>query len=243
MDIRKKIYCLIEEQGGADYDQKKELAQALSEGDSNMLIQDLDRFYKGWLDAQHIKEHTEERARLEYIQETCFEVTCEALALQGDSSVIPYFFKYLPLDDWDPKTEVNMEDYNTQNLEARIIRLRYYGESYISVLLTHIHELIPDKMIEARGFLWQMIWDDFNEFYEEQPLFLNLHFAKPKPFLELLEYCMKCSLEELTENDPKQAERFAKEELEMLENVDADSPHFLKLLYLRQEFLKLHATD
>jgi hypothetical protein len=243
MDIREKTYNLIEEQGGADYDEKKELAQALSEGDAKMLIQDLDRFYQGWFDVQQIKEYTEERARLEYIQETCFEVACEALALQGNPSVIPYFFKYLPLDDWDPKTEVNMEDYNTQNLEARITRIKYYGESYIPVLLAHIHELMPDKMIEARGFLWQMIWDDFNEFYEDQPLFSNLHLPKKQPFLKLLDYSMQCSLEEEQEEDPKQAESLLEQSSKILNDIGAESPHFLKLAYVRQQFLKLHAAD
>ena len=242
MDIRETVYKSIEEKGGVYYKERKELIEALSQANTDALTEDLDRFYRAWFDVQQIEEYTEERARLEYIQETCFEVACQALALQGDPSVIRHFLKYVPVDEYDGST-VSMEDYNVQHLLDCISDKDYYGEGYIPVLLAHIHELIPDKMVEARGFLRTMIWDDFNEFDEDQPLFSNLQLAQPKPFLELLEYCMKRSLEELTENDPEQAKRYTNEGLDVLEDVDADSPHFFKLLYLQQEFLKLHASD
>ena len=243
MDIRDKIYSFIEEQGGADYDQKKELAQELSKGDTALLIQDLDRFYQGWFNVQQVKEYTDERACLEYIQETCFEVACQALALQGDPAVIPYFLKYVPTDDWDPKTEVNMEDYNSQDLEECITSVKYYGESYIPVLLTHIHELIPDKIESADSFLYQMVLDDLHYFKEEHPLFNNFYLAKQDLLGKVIEYAVEKTLKEIKEDHPEDL-KLSKKILDThLEYVSYDDKPIVKIAYLRQQFLKLHAAD
>jgi hypothetical protein len=242
MDIREKIYNLIEEQGGADYDQKKELGQELSEADSNMLVQDLDRFYQGWFDTQQIKEYTEERARLEHIQETCFEVACEALALQGDPLVIPYFLKYVPVDEYDGST-VSMEDYNVQHLLDCISDKGYYGEAYIPVLLKNIHELVPNKMVEADAFLYHMILDDLNYFESTHPLFTNLDLLKKEPFCLIVEYAVEKTLKEIEEDRPEELE-CAKKILDTpLKKVSYKDKPIIKIAYVRQEFLKLHAAD
>jgi hypothetical protein len=242
MDIREKIYRLIEEQGGADYDQKKELAQELSEGNTDLLIEDLDRFYKGWFATQQVEDYTEERARLEYIQETCFEVACEALALQGDPAVIPYFLKYVPVDEYDGST-VSMEDYNVQHLLDCISDKDYYGEAYIPVLLKNIHVLLPEKMVEADALLYHMILDDLNYFESTHPLFNNLVLLKKEPFSDIVEYAVEKTLKEIEEDNPEELE-YSKKILDIsLKNVSYDDKPILKIAYLRQQFLKLHAAD
>jgi hypothetical protein len=245
MNIREKIYNIIQERGLIDYPEDEKIAKELSEADPKKLLEDIDNCYKKWFEYDQLLEekHTPELLHQKHVQESSFEIACFALTVKGDPSVIPHFFKYIPLDEWDWNIEVNMEDYNTQNLERCVVNAEYYGEAYVRVILSHIHELVPDKMIEARGFLWQMIWDDFHEFNNSHPLFSNLALPKKTPFLQLLDYSMKCSLEEVEEDDPKEAELFLKKISGFLKNINSESPHFLKLAYLRQEFLKLHAAD
>ena len=166
MDIREKIYTRIQEKVEVDYDERTELAKALVDEDRELLIQDLERFYQGWFNTQEEKEYTEERGRREKIQEVCFEVVCEALALSEDPSVIPYFLKYIRPDKRTKGCNfVRMEDYNTQHLIDCI--LNYYGLDYIPVLLAHIHEMVPEKLVEARRFMYKMLDDTFSSITPE----------------------------------------------------------------------------
>ena len=194
MDIREKIYTRIQEKVEVDYDERTELAKALVDEDRELLIQDLERFYQGWFNTQEEKEYTEERGRREKIQEVCFEVVCEALALSEDPSVIPYFLKYIRTDDlnnWRKGIpEVSMEDYNTQHLIDCI--LNYYGLDYIPVLLAHIHEMVPEKLVEANSFLGDMIKDTFGcitpeEFPDSLPIVDALALANQAVLMQILE--------------------------------------------------------
>lgn len=130
MDIREKIYTEIAERKGIGYPEDAEVAKRLSEADTQPLVQDMDQFYKAWFDIQQLQRENFDvaRADLEYVQESSFEIVCQALALKGDPNIIPCFFKYVSLDKWDWNVEVNMEDYNEQNLERCIVGAEYYGE-------------------------------------------------------------------------------------------------------------------
>ena len=242
MDIREKIYKIIEEKGGVDWEDRKELIQNLSEAEPVLLVQDLDRFYQGWFFTQQIEAYTEERACLEYIQETCFEVACHALALQGDPSVIPYFLKYVPVDEYDGST-VSMEDYNVQHLLDCIADKDYYGESYIPVLLKNIHVLVPDKMVEARGLFYNILWNDLVVFSKTHPLLNNLLLPKKKEFLELLDHCLDDTLDALEQDSLKEQEKIRIAMKNEIIDISSETEDVIQIAYVRQEFLKLHASD
>lgn len=209
MDIREKIYTRIQEKVEVDYDERTELAKALVDEDRELLIQDLERFYQGWFNTQEEKEYTEERGRREKIQEVCFEVVCEALALSEDPSVIPYFLKYIRPDKRTKGCNfVRMEDYNTQHLIDCI--LNYYGLDYIPVLLAHIHEMVPEKLVEANSFLGDMIKDTFGcitpeEFPDSLPIVDALALANQEVLVEIL----KQELTEWQETIKNQKEEIA----------------------------------
>lgn len=246
MDIRENIYSRIRECEGIGYPENEKVAKELSHADTELLIQDMDQFYTNWFNIQKAQEESfdEETTKLEYIQETSFEIVCKALALQGDPAVIPYFFKYVPVDG--PKHahgQVVMEDYNSQDLEECITSVKYYGESYISVLLTHIHELIPDKMLEAAGFFYDMLYRDLKTFKDTHPLMSNLHLVKREPFLALMDYCLKQTLETFKEDNPDQVEDILRIIASPIDEISSETEGLIQIAYVQQQFLKLHAAD
>jgi hypothetical protein len=246
MDIRENIYLKIREREGIGYPESEKVAEELSHASAELLIQDMDQFYTNWFNIQKAQELSfdEENAKLEYIQETSFEIVCKALALQGDPEVIPYFLKYVPVDG--PKHangQVVMEDYNSQDLEECITSVKYYGEFYIPVLLAHIHELMPDKIESADNFLYQMMLDDLHYFKDNHPLFNNLHLARQGTLAQLVEYAVVKTLKEVEEDYPEKLE-YSKKILNIpLKKVSYEDKPIIKISYLRQQFLKLHASD
>ena len=245
MDIREKIYTEIAERKGIGYPEDEEVAKRLSEADTQLLVQDMDQFYRTWFDIQQLQREKfdKERCDLEYIQESSFEIACQALALKGNPNIIPCFFKYVSKDDWDWNVEVNMEDYNEQNLERCIVGAEYYGEAYIPVLLAHIHELVPDKMLKADNFLYKMLLDDLNYFEETHPLFHNLHVVEKKIFMKLLDFSLERTIDETRREDLEKSKLLEEQIHHPIQKIIFDDDPLIQVAYLRQEFLKLHAAD
>lgn len=237
MDIREKIYAFIQEKVEVDCLERTELAEQLVDVDRELLVQDLKHFYQKWLETQEEKDYTEERGKRERVQETCFEVVCEALALPGDPSVIPYLIHYVSSDKYK-EYEVMMEDYNDQHLRDCISNTDYYGDDYIPVLLAQIHELVPEKMKEAWHFFRNMITQD-----DGYPFFSHLNLPKKEPFLQLIDYCMECAWDELKRDRPDKIENLRIQSNQIIESLDWDDEWVVQLSYVRQQFLKLHEND
>ena len=245
MNIRNEIYSMIATRGLLDSEEADAASEKLSQADKRLLIHDIDVFYNKWIECDHALEEnwTEELLHKKHVQESSFEIACTALAFKGDASVIPYFLKYVPLDEWNWKVEANMEDYNAQNLERCIVNPDYYGEAYIPVLLSHIHELVPEKMRKADKFLYTMLLDDLDCFETTHPLFNNLRLAEKEPFMKLLDFSLQTTLEETSRERKVPIEVLKEEILKEIPEISYNDSPLIKVAYLRQEFLKLYASD
>ena len=246
MDIRAEIYKEIADRKGIGYPEDEFVAKRLSEADTQQLVQDMDQFYTKWFEIQQLQDENfdKERVDLEYIQESSFEIVCQALALKGDPSVLPYFLKYVPVDGRKrAHHQVVMEDCNQQNLDDCITKLKYYGNSYIPVLLMHIHELIPDKMKAADSFLYQMLLDDLRYFQDTHPLINNLCLARRGPLSQLMKYALEKTLEEIKSDHPEESDNAIKILNTPLDTVSYTDKPIKKIAFLWQEFLKLNAAD
>ena len=245
MNVRNEIYSMIATRGLLDPSEADAVSEKLSQADTSLLIHDIDMFYNKWIECDHALDEnwTEELLHKKHVQESSFEIACGALAFKGDASVIPYFLKYVPLDDWNWKIEANMEDYNAQNLEHCIINPDYYGESYIPVLLAHIHELVPEKMLWAGSFFYDILYHDLKTFKDYHPLMMNLCLAKKEPFLKLLDYCIEQTLETFQEDHPDQKDEILRIINQPIESISFETEGVIQIAYVKQEFLKLHASD
>lgn len=210
------------------------------------LLNDLEGVYQQMIQYNQDMHDREKRKMIpecllrEY--EVKFCVIAMALGLQGDTSLIPKMFQYVPLDDL-MKRPVILVGYVQEEINRCISNPNYYGASYIPVLLAHIHELVPDKMLKADKFLYTMLLDDLSTFEETHPLFKNLHLVKKKPFVELLDFSLKSTLEEISQDQKISIKELEEEITEDIPNITYEDNPLLKVAYLRQQFLKLHAPD
>ena len=246
MDIRAEIYKEIADRKGIGYPEDELVAKRLSEADTQKLVQDMDQFYESWFEIQQLQDENfdEARADLEYIQESSFEIVCQALALKSDPSVLPYFLKYVPVDGRKrAHHQVVMEDYNEQNLERCIVNPDYYGEAYIPVLLAHIHELVPEKMRKAQVFYYQMVLDDLAYFRETHPFFNNLNLAQKDAFTTLINYSIHDTLDYIRRNEADRFEFLKDAITQPIPSITFEDEPLIQIAYVRQEFLKLHAAD
>lgn len=205
------------------------------------LLQDLEILHQAVIDRCALEDHPETRNQVpDYLarfQEVKYCIIIDALRAQCDPSVIPHLMKYVPYDQYG-KDGACLEDYVTQCVTECIENLDFYDEG--SLLLEHIHELIPEKMVEAWGFLMHMV--DFGS--DGKPFIVkNFDLVQKKPFLELLNYSIKRSLEELKESKPEQVKNILWRLECPLNNTNNEDEYILQIGYVRQEFLKLYGED
>ncbi|ETZ07645.1 hypothetical protein P618_200149 [Holospora obtusa F1] len=200
----------------------QELVENLEEFENDELLQDLDDVYQEW----SRKENDDS------VQQcvSLFDVILQAIFNHGDPSVIPHLLKYVPSDDYYEDAVV-MEDYSSEPLCNGIVDANYFGEAYIPVLLSCIHELVPRAMSAAKWFFYWMRDDNFDHFSENQTLINNLYLAKKEPFIKILNY----TIQETTEDLEKIKKDGKQETIEVLNKALNRSE------IVRQAFLKLHA--
>ncbi|ETZ07526.1 hypothetical protein P618_200287 [Holospora obtusa F1] len=210
----------------------QELVENLEEFENDELLQDLDDVYQEWSK----KENDDS------IQQcvSLFDVILQAIFNHGDSSVIPHLLKYVPSDDYYEDAVV-MEDYSSEPLCNGIVDSDYFGESYIPVLLGCIHELVPRAMVHVKWFLYSMILDDLGKFQNTRPLMNNLRVAEKKSFINILNYSIEKSLEELQERSVERKENAMKRLKEPINSVIYDDEGIVQFTFVRKEFLKLYA--
>ena len=209
------------------------------------LLNDLETVYQQMIQYDRDNQDREKRKTLsKYLfreYEVKFSVIAMALGLKGDTSLIPKMFQYVALDDL-MKSPVILVGFVQEEINRCICNPEYYGESYIPVLLAHIHQLVPDKMLWAGSFFYDTLYYDLNTF-EDHPLMRHLHLARREPFLELMDYCLKQTLETFEEDHPDQVEDILRLINSPIKSITSETEGIVQIAYIKQQFLKLHAAD
>ncbi|ETZ07517.1 hypothetical protein P618_200278 [Holospora obtusa F1] len=122
-----------------------------------------------------------------------------------------------------------MEDTASEPLCNGIVDSDYFGESYIPVLLSCIHELVPRAMSTARWVFYSMLFDNFNRFSETQPLINNLYLVNRESFRLILESAIQEANEEV-ENSKKEAN---------IKSIESSQEDLERIERVHQEFLKI----
>ncbi|PPE06937.1 hypothetical protein HCUR_00037 [Holospora curviuscula] len=140
--------------------------------------------------------------------------------------------KYVPSDDTDQDL-VFMEDYSSEPLCNGITDADYFGEDYIPVLLGCIHELVPRAMSAVKWFFYGMLYDNFNNFFEDQPLIKNLYLVQKDSFKQILDFVIQETQEELEDHQKASKEKAIDGAKKVLDRIEI----------IKTEFLKLHGHD
>ncbi|PPE06935.1 hypothetical protein HCUR_00039 [Holospora curviuscula] len=140
--------------------------------------------------------------------------------------------KYVPSDDTDQDL-VFMEDYSSEPLCNGITDADYFGEDYIPVLLGCIHELVPRAMGTVKWFFYGMVYDNFDNFFESQPLITHLSLVKKDSFKQILDSVLQETQEEL-----EQYKKASKKE-----SIEDAQIALDRIEIIKNEFLKLHGHD
>ncbi|GAJ45710.1 hypothetical protein HE1_00019 [Holospora elegans E1] len=238
---KEQIYQEIRNRSPIYSGEAPELLEDLQEFKNDELLQDLEVVYQEWGALPRIYR-TDEKEEIFHIQqcESLFEFLTEAIFNHADSSVIPFLLKYVPSDD-DVSDLVFMEDYSSEQICNGISDSRYFGESYIPVLLGCIHELVPRAMMSTKSFFFDMLYDNFNKFSETQPLIRNLYLAEKEPFIKILDCSIEQSLEELKRKNGQEAMNQAISRISRpIVSVNYDDESVDQKAFIRQAFVKLH---
>ena len=241
----RKIYDIIRERSPISVCDDPELLEQFEDLTLEELMQDLEALYQDWgmLPKLYRARKKEDLQKIGEC-ESLWAFILEAIFSYGDTSVIPQLLKYVPSDDeYEDEDLVFLEDYSSQPLCNGITEADYFGEAYIPILLTHIHELLPKKIEAASSFLYDMLLDDLYDFKDTHPLFNHLHLVQKKSFMMILDFSLNSELEESSEDKKISIEELKKEIASPITGITYEDPPFIKVAYLRQEFLKLHATD
>ncbi|ETZ07648.1 hypothetical protein P618_200152 [Holospora obtusa F1] len=224
-----EIYQEIRNGAPMYYGEAPELLEALEELENQELLEDLDALYQEWSSLPKLY-CTDDENELKHIEEceALFSFLTEAIFNHGDPSVIPHLLKYVPSDD-DDKDSVFMEDYSSEQICNGICSARYFGESYIPVLLSCIHELVPRAMGAARWFFYSMLYDNFENFLNNQPLVKNLRMVQKDLFKEILQSCIQEITEKFQKSKKEANIKSIKSSQEDLERIERVHQEFLKI--------------
>ena len=239
------IYKKIREASPVGIFSEPDWLEALEKTRLPELLQDLDELYTSWGKITQLPSaYTDEEIRNVQEHESLFDFILHAIFSYGDPSVIPQLLKYVPSDDeYEDEDLVFLEDYSSEPLCNGITDADYFGEAYIPVLLEHIHEIVPRALQNAAWFLYGMIYNDLVTFSDSRPLMNNLHRAEKESFLCILDYAFKSCFESLKQKDEKIREIVMQKIQYPIKNINNDDDGVVQIAYLRQEFLKLHASD
>jgi hypothetical protein len=241
----RKIYDIIRERSPISVCDDPELLEQFEDISLEELMEDLEDLYQEWgalpkLFRARKKEDLQKIGECESL----FAFILEEIFSYGDPSVIPQLLKYVPSDDeYEDEDLVFLEDYSSEPLCNGITEVEHFGEAYIPVLLSHIHEIVPRALQNAAWFLYGMIYDDLITFFDSRPLMINLQYAQKEPFLCILEYAFQSCLESLKKKDEKIRQLVMEKIQYPIENINNDDDGVVQVAYLRQQFLKLHAVD
>jgi hypothetical protein len=225
------IYKKIREASPVGIFTEPDWLEALEKTPLPELLQDLDDLYTSWGKITQLPSaYTEEEIRNVQEHESLFDFILHAIFSYGDPSVIPQLLKYVPSDDeYEDEDLVFLEDYSSEPLCNGITSLEYFGEKYVPILLEYIHVLIPRAMKTANWFLLNMIRHNWQDFLNTQPLMRYLNKTEIN-FLQLVNYSVDNVKNEIEQE--KEVKWIKK--LQMV--LD-------QIYYVRQQFLKLHASD
>ena len=239
------IYKKIRESAPVGIFSEPEWLEALEQTPLPELLQDLDDLYTSWGKITQLPSaYTEEEIKKVQEHESLFDFILHAIFSYGDPSVIPQLLKYVPSDEeYEDEDLVFLEDYSREPLCNGITEADYFGEAYIPVLLSHIHELLPKKIRAADSFLYDMVLDDLNKFKDHHPLFNNFHLVRKEPFIQLLNFALNSVLEETSREQKISLEKIRERIEEPISSITYKDEPLIKVAYLRQEFLRLHAAD
>ncbi|ETZ06728.1 hypothetical protein P618_201102 [Holospora obtusa F1] len=223
------IYKQLRKRSPMWYGEAPELLDHLKKIPNVELLKDLENVYQEWgrLQKQYWDTKQNDVKRVQQC-ETLFDFILHAIFNHSDPSVIPKLLKYVPSDN-DDEDLVCMEDYSSEPLINGICNSRYFGESYIPELLHCIHELLPRATEKTYGLIFTMLYDNFDYFFETQPLIQNLYLVQKKYFKKILDNFiqkLKLGLDEYQKSYNNNGVIIAKKNLERIECV-------------RQEFLKI----
>ena len=239
------IYKKIRQSAPVGIFSEPDWLEALEKTPLPELLKDLDELYTSWGKITQLPSaYTEEEIRNVQEHESLFDFILHAVFSYGDPSVIPQLLKYVPSDDeYEDEDLVFLEDYSSEPLCNGITEADYFGEAYIPILLTHIHELLPKKIEAASSFLYDMLLADLYDFEDTHPLFNNLCMAKKESFMTLLDFSLASELNETSRNEKIDIKVLEERIKNSIACITREDKPFFKIAYLRQQFLKLHASD